>query len=91
MRDTSAGAIIASALLELSQYADGEKGERYYDKATAFLTGLLQPAYIAEVGTNGGFLLKHGVGNIPKNSEVDVPLTYGDYYLVEAMLRYKNI
>lgn len=91
LRDTSAGAIIASALLELSQYADGEKGERYYDKATAFLTGLLQPAYIAEVGTNGGFLLKHGVGNIPKNSEVDVPLTYGDYYLVEAMLRYKNI
>lgn len=88
LRDSSAGAIMASALLELSQYVDAEKGKSYYEDAATMLKTLTTDEYIAEKGTNGGFLLKHGVGHIPENSEVDVPLTYGDYYLVEAMLRY---
>ena len=36
----------------------------------------------------GGFLLKHCVGNLPGNSEVDVPLTYADYYFLEALSRF---
>ncbi|QDH77889.1 glucuronyl hydrolase [Echinicola soli] len=88
LKDSSAGAIIASALLELSGYVDADKGKGYYQDAETMLQTLTTDEYIAEHGTNGGFLLKHGVGHIPENSEVDVPLTYGDYYLVEAMLRY---
>lgn len=87
LRDSSAGAIIASALLELSDYAEGA----YFTQAKAMLETLLSPEYIAEQGTNGGFLLKHGVGNMPNNTEIDTPLSYGDYYLVEAMMRYKNM
>ena len=49
------------------------------------------PDYLAEFGTNGGFILKHSVGNLNKNSEVDVPLSYADYYYVEALLRLKKI
>jgi hypothetical protein len=30
----------------------------------------------------------HGVGNLPGNRELDVPLPYGDYYFVEAAMRY---
>ena len=41
-------------------------------------------------GSNGGFILKHSVGNYPRKTEVDVPLTYADYYFIEAMVRYKN-
>ena len=40
---------------------------------------------------NGGFLLKHSVGNLPGHSEIDVPLSYADYYFVEAMLRYRQM
>ena len=40
--------------------------------------------------TNGGFILKHGVGHLPAKSEVDVPLTYADYYFIEALMRYKD-
>lgn len=87
LRDSSAGAVMASALLELSTYTDGE----YFTQAETMLETLLSPAYIAEQGTNGGFLLKHGVGNMPAKSEIDVPLTYGDYYLVEAMVRYQEL
>lgn len=90
LRDSSAAAIIASALFELSTYAANEKATKYYADAKTILSNLLTPEYIAAPKTNGGFLLKHGVGNMPKNSEVDTPLSYGDYYLVEAMLRYKN-
>jgi len=34
--------------------------------------------------------LKHSVGHLPANSEVDVPLTYADYYYLEALHRFKN-
>ena len=90
-RDSSAGAIIASALLELSQYTEGDRAEKYLASSETILRSLLTPEYIAETGQNGGFLLKHGVGHKPANSEVDVPLSYGDYYLIEAMLRYKDM
>ncbi|WP_186754173.1 glycoside hydrolase family 88 protein [Echinicola salinicaeni] len=90
LRDSSAGAIMAASLLELSDYVDGELAEKYNDNAQQMLRTLTTDEYIAAKGTNGGFLLKHGVGHIPENTEIDVPLTYGDYYLVEAMLRYLN-
>ena len=76
--------------------ADPESGTRiltskkYFKAAKAILTTLTSDKYIAKEGANGGFLLEHGVGHIPQKSEIDVPLTYGDYYLVEALLRYKK-
>ncbi|MBD0822853.1 glycoside hydrolase family 88 protein [Aestuariibaculum marinum] len=89
LRDSSAGAIMASALLELKQYVDENLSNTYNSAAKTMISTLTSDEYLAKLGTNGGFLLKHGVGHIPENSEVDVPLTYGDYYLIEAMLRYK--
>jgi len=90
LRDSSAAAIISSALFELSKYAEKDKGKYYYNEATAMLTSLLSPEYSAGPKTNGGFLLKHGIGNMPNKTEVDTPLSYGDYYFVEALLRFKN-
>jgi hypothetical protein len=52
------------------------------------LRSLSSPAYRASVGENGGFILKHGTGNYPKNADIDVPLIYADYYYIEAMVRY---
>ena len=91
LRDSSAASIIASALFELSGFASDENSKRYKDNADAILDTLLSSEYFAKDGTNGGFLLKHGVGNMPNKTEIDVPLTYGDYYLVEALMRSKKI
>lgn len=85
-RDASAAAIIASALLELVDYVDDEK-QMYYATAETIITNLSKE-YKASMGTNGGFILKHSVGHLPQGSEVDVPLTYADYYFIEAMKRY---
>jgi unsaturated chondroitin disaccharide hydrolase len=91
-RDASAGAIIASALLELSQYVNDDKlSKEYQSVAAQQLRTLSSDEYLAAPRTNGGFILKHSVGNKPRNSEVDAPLTYADYYYVEALLRYKRL
>ena len=86
-RDASAGAIMASALLELSGYVEDAKAKRYRAMAIKQLWTLSSPAYRAAPNSNGCFLLMHSVGNLPKNYEIDVPLNYADYYYLEALLR----
>lgn len=91
LRDASAAAVTCSALIELSQYASGESARDYLQAAERILNSLCSPAYLASDGENGGFLLKHSVGALPLNSEVDVPLSYADYYFVEALVRYQKM
>jgi len=43
------------------------------------------------VKENENFVLKHCVGNMPGKIEVDVPIIYGDYYFLEALMKYRNI
>ncbi len=90
LRDVSAAAVYASALLELGQYTGGAEKQNYVDTAKIILKSLSSSKYRAKLGTNGGYLLMHSVGSIPHNSEIDVPLTYADYYFLEALLRYKK-
>jgi len=86
VRDASAAAVAASALIELSQYA----GRKYFTKAEEMLRSLCSESYLAQPGTNNCFLLKHSTGHKPHNSEIDVPIIYADYYLLEALWRYKD-
>jgi Highly conserved protein containing a thioredoxin domain len=89
LRDASAGSLIASALLELAAYNESELREEYLETAEKALRTLASPEYKAAYKENGGFLLKHSVGFFAQNSEVDVPLSYADYYYVEALYRYQ--
>jgi unsaturated chondroitin disaccharide hydrolase len=89
LRDASAASIMASALLELCRYVDKKDGQEYFNTAQTIIKNLSAPAYKADLNTNGGFILKHSVGHFPAGTEIDVPLTYADYYFIEAMQRYK--
>ncbi|WP_462220717.1 glycoside hydrolase family 88 protein [Ferruginibacter sp.] len=91
LRDASAAAIMASALLELSGYVNKKLSKEYFKTAQLILKKLSGEKYKAAAGSNGGFILKHGVGHMPNKTEIDVPLTYADYYFAEAMIRYKQI
>jgi len=86
-RDVSAATIIASALIELSKYSD----DSYLQKAETILNNLSSEDYTAKLGENGLFVLKHSVGSIPHNNEIDVPLNYADYYYVEALMRREKL
>jgi rhamnogalacturonyl hydrolase YesR len=86
-RDASAGAIAASGLLELAQFATGAAAERYRAFAIKAIRSLSSTSYRAATGTNGQFLLMHSVGNYPQNDEIDVAINYADYYYLEALGR----
>lgn len=85
-RDASSAAIMCSALYELGLHL-GPQGIPYHAAADKILNSLCSEAYLARPGENHNFLLKHSVGSRPGNSEVDVPLIYADYYLLEALKR----
>ena len=87
-RDASAAACTASALYELSTYVP-EKN--YKEVADKIMYSLGSPAYRAEVGTNGNFILMHSVGSIPHGNEIDVPLNYADYYFLEGLIRKREL
>lgn len=90
-RDASAGAIMASAFLEFSDYTRSRQLAKASRKmALKQIRTLASVEYLAKPGENCNFLLKHSVGSLPSGSEVDVPLTYADYYYLEALLRYWN-
>ena len=80
---------MASALYELSLYSN-KKGESYKKIADAILEVL--PIIIVHLleKTKDSFLI-HSTGSKPSNSEVDVPLSYADYYYMEALLRSKKL
>ncbi len=87
-RDVSAASISASALYELYSIT---RNKKYLNIADKIIDNLSRPPYMADLGTNGGFILKHSVGSIPHGSGIDVPLNYADYYYLEALVRRKNI
>lgn len=91
LRDASAGAIMASAFVELSQLSKNKKlSKKILKTAEQQIMSLSSNQYFANKRTNGNFILKHSVGSLPGKTEVNVPLTYADYYYVEALLRYKK-
>ena len=90
-RDASAGAIIASALIELSTFTNNELSEKYLTLAIEMVKSLASPSYLSKPGENGFFILKRSVGFLPRNREVDVPLNYADYYFIEALMRLRKL
>jgi unsaturated chondroitin disaccharide hydrolase len=87
-RDASAAAILASGLYELSTYSSN--GKVYKEKADKIIESLTN-TYRSPTGESKGFILLHSTGSRASNSEVDVPLSYADYYYLEALLRSKKL
>ncbi|RYY69320.1 MAG: glucuronyl hydrolase [Chitinophagaceae bacterium] len=87
-RDVSAAAIIASALYELSLYS---ARKAHYKKTADKIIKNISTSYRSAIGESRGFLLIHSTGNKPFNSEVDEPLSYADYYYMEALLRAQKL
>lgn len=88
--DASAAAIMASALVELGELSDKNDGKVYIDFAEQQIRSLTSSDFMAVPSSNGHFALMHSTGNFPGHSEVDAPLSYADYYYVEALLRMKK-
>ncbi|WP_430933900.1 glycoside hydrolase family 88 protein [Saccharicrinis sp. 156] len=89
-KDASAAAIAACGMLELSnQVEERELAHKYKNAAETLLSTLSSDKYWSRE-TNNAILL-HSTGNHPRNSEIDVPIIYADYYFMEALLRLKRM
>lgn len=86
-RDVSAATITASGLLELSTH-DSENADKYISWANKILKSLESEKYRCDIPP---FFLKHSVGSIPGEFEMDSPIIYADYFYVEALLRAKDL
>ncbi|MFI3316319.1 MAG: glycoside hydrolase family 88 protein [Rikenellaceae bacterium] len=89
-KDASAAAAAASGMLEISQLvSDKALSRKYYDNAVALLRAISSDGYIA--GDKCDAILDHSTGHHPKGWEIDVPIVYGDYYYLDALLKLKKI
>lgn len=84
-KDASAACVVASALLELHQYVDAEKGQVYREAAEKMLTDLSTDKYQSR-DENVAFLM-HSTGHHPAGSEINASIIYADYYYIEALSR----
>lgn len=89
-RDAAAGAIAASALLELQQYVPDMKKKKHYLQTAARILNTLSSDHYFAKGKADAFLL-HSVGSKPAHSQVDVSLSYADYYYLEGLIRLKKL
>jgi hypothetical protein len=89
-RDTSAGALYASALYKMAAHIKGtekaKKYEAFADRIMVALTKEYRTDVKKEVSYDLGFVLNSATGHLPEGSEVDTPIVYGDYYFIEANL-----
>lgn len=88
-RDASTAAVVASALLDLSQYVEPEKSERYILAASRMLESLSSAKY--KSGDENSSFLLHSVGHKPAGTEIDASIIYSDYYYIEALTKLRKM
>jgi hypothetical protein len=84
-RDSSAGAIIASGLLKLSTQTNNPQLAARYRSESERITQSLIDRYLTPVAKDDSTppgVLRHGSATRP----TDIPLIYGQYYLLETLL-----
>jgi unsaturated chondroitin disaccharide hydrolase len=83
-KDSSATAIVASALLDLAAlHPDEQKGARWKTQALAMLTVLCE-RYLATEASHRG-LLRQGCYSRPHNEGVASAVMFGDFFFAEAL------
>jgi hypothetical protein len=87
-KDSSAAAVVASGLFELSGYVGEPDRQRYLEAALEIVDELSSPAYLSE-GTSNQAILLHGTANVPGGEGIDAGLAVGDHYFLEALARRK--
>ena len=85
-RDSSAAACMASGYLELSSLEDDqEKKQKYQNMTEQILQSLLE--HYADFSLENQGILQKGTVSFPNDRHINVPIIYGDYFLLEALMK----
>ena len=91
-RDTSAAAIAVCGLLEMARQmplADADRA-RFESSAQAIMLSLIENYALGEHEAGDG-LLREAVYHMPKNIGVRERVIWGDYFYLEALMRFKAV
>ena len=91
IKDSSASAIAASALWQLSKLTKTNEKANYYQQASLTLVENLLNSDYLDIDSDKPALLKKASGNVPSDKEVETSLIYADYYFVEALMLQLNV
>ncbi len=86
-KDTSSAVIAICGILEMSKHCEISAG--YTSKAEAMLSALMEKCLTKDIKDSNGILM-HSTYSMPDNSGVDECNIWGDYYFMEALMRYAN-
>jgi unsaturated chondroitin disaccharide hydrolase len=87
-RDSSAAAIAACGLLELSEQLPlVDKDRRRYEELALRILSSLHEHYETRVSSDTTGILLHGVYSKPNKDGVDECTVWGDYFYIEALVR----
>ncbi len=87
-RDSSAAAITACGLLELSRHLPlADSSKRIYENAALTILSSLADGYTTKDVPHSNGVLLHGLQHKPKGLGVDECCIWGDYFYFEALVR----
>jgi unsaturated chondroitin disaccharide hydrolase len=85
-RDSSAGAILASALLSLAElHPDQARGAAWRDRGEAIAQAISECCLARESAHRG--VLKSGCYSLPHSEGTNSAVMFGDYYFIEALCK----
>ncbi len=91
LKDSSAAAIAASGLWQLSQLTYSEtRAQHYRRRSVAIVETLCSPDYLGQSVEGWEGILRHGVYHLEKGLGVDESVMWGEYFFMEALLNVLN-
>ena len=89
-RDSSAAAVSVCGLLEMTKYLDDNNSDKeiFKNAADMMMLSLIENCSNDDNSKDG--LLSHVTHALPQGRGIDESAIYGDYFYLEALLRYKN-
>jgi unsaturated chondroitin disaccharide hydrolase len=91
-KDTSAQAIAASGLFALAEVTVGTESRYYFDQGAELLSPLFSRYLVVQNGDiRSRGLLKGACHFKAEDQGVDSEIVYGDYYMIEALMRYLSV
>lgn len=90
-RDTSASMIAVCGMNEMCRHLPDDAPQKaVFESAAAQLLDVVIDHYTGDIGTPYEGLIHHVTAGVPQNIGIDECAIYGDYFYLEALMRYKN-